>query len=252
MLNPLDLTGYNVLVTGASSGIGTETATLLSQLGARIILVGRNPDRLQRALSHFEGEGHHIEVFDLATVDEIPRLLKTLSDKTGPLNGLVHSAGFRETIPLRLLSASQFENVFRINASVAAGLIKGFRQKGVRGEKASVVLMASVAGLVGQPGIAAYSASKGAVISLTKSLALELAPEGVRVNCIAPAMVDTEMTESIRRSVTPEKFAAIQAMHPLGLGTPRDIAHAVAFLLAPTGRWITGTTLVVDGGYTAH
>ena len=112
--------------------------------------------------------------------------------------------------------------------------------------------MSSVMGIVGQPGIAAYSASKGAVMALCKSLALELAHHEIRINCVAPAVVMTEMSTKFHQQLTPEQVARIESMHPLGIGTPRDVANAVAFLLADTGRWITGSTLVVDGGYLAQ
>lgn len=114
-----------------------------------------------------------------------------------------------------------------------------------------MVFFSSVAGLVGVIGSAAYSASKGAVIALTRSLALELVRDGIRVNCVAPGMVQTEMVEEVQRLLTPEQMQGIAAMHPLGIGRVRDVSNAVAFLLADTSRWITGTTLVVDGGYTA-
>jgi len=103
-------------------------------------------------------------------------------------------------------------------------------------------------GLVGQPAVTAYAASKGALIALAKSLAMEWAGDGIRVNCVAPGHVKTEMAAALQSMLTTEQFAAIEAMHPLGVGTARDVAHAIAFLLADSGRWITGTTLIVDGG----
>ena len=107
-------------------------------------------------------------------------------------------------------------------------------------------------GLVGQTGITAYSVSKGALVSMARSLALELAREGIRVNCVAPGVVQTPMAENAEQKLTPEQHQALEGLHPLGMGTPRDVAYAVAYLLAQTGRWITGTTLVIDGGYTAQ
>jgi len=110
-------------------------------------------------------------------------------------------------------------------------------------------LLSSVAGIVGSAGIPAYSASKGALISLTRSAALELAVSGLRINCVAAGSVETEMLHG--SPYIPEQFEALKRRHALGIGAPRDVAHAIAFLLADTGRWITGSTLVVDGGYSA-
>jgi NAD(P)-dependent dehydrogenase (short-subunit alcohol dehydrogenase family) len=112
--------------------------------------------------------------------------------------------------------------------------------------------LSSVAGIVGQPGIAAYASSKAAVLGLTRCLALELAPEHIRVNCVAPAMVKTEMADQLFKSLSPEQVTEIEQAHPLGIGRPRDVAHAIAFLLSDDARWITGSVLVVDGGYTAR
>lgn len=250
--NPMDLTGRRILVTGASSGIGRETAVLLSELGARLILAGRNTDRLEETRGTLHGEGHVAAPFDLNAVENIGPWLKTLTAAHGPLQGLVHSAGVRQTIALRSLTVPKLEETMRINFTSAVMLTKAFRQTGGSTPGSSVVFLSSVAGMVGEPAISIYSASKAALIGLTKSLAIELARDRVRVNCVAPAFVQSEMSDRVREMLTPEQFEAIEKMHPLGLGTARDVANAVAFLLADTGRWITGSVLVVDGGYSAH
>jgi NAD(P)-dependent dehydrogenase (short-subunit alcohol dehydrogenase family) len=156
------------------------------------------------------------------------------------------------TSPLRITTGANLEELMRVNVTAAFALARAFRQKGVSSPGSSLVFLSSVMGIVGQSGQTAYSASKGALISLTKSLALELSRENIRVNCVAPALVRTEMSNKMLQALTPDQVTQIEAMHPLGIGAPRDVANAIAFLLADTGRWITGTTLVVDGGYTAH
>jgi NAD(P)-dependent dehydrogenase (short-subunit alcohol dehydrogenase family) len=248
----MDLSGRVVLVTGASSGIGRETSILLSQLGARLILAGRDADRLNTAFSQLAGEEHVIEPLDVSTPEQIPGWVKAVASKVGPLSGMVHCAGVHSHRPLKILDAGKFEEVQRINVTSSLMLAKGFRQKGCCTPGASIVLLSSVTGLVGQPGVAAYAASKAAVVGLTRCLAVELASEQIRVNCVAPAMVKTEMTEKFFSSLTPEQIISIEKAHPLGLGRPRDVANAIAFLVSDAARWITGSVLVVDGGFTAQ
>ena len=239
-------------MTGASSGIGRATCKTLSQLGARLVMVGRNAANLEETHSGCTPNAHRVEVFDLAETDEIPAWLQRLAQAEGPLSAVVHCAGVQLVLPLRQCSASHFDEVMAINVNAAVGLAKGLRQPEVHQKGGSLVLLASVMGLVGTPGRAIYCASKGAIIALTKSLALEMARDNLRVNCVAPAYVKTEMFASLENSLGPEQIAMIQRAHPLGIGEASDVANAIAFLIAESGRWITGSTLVVDGGYSAQ
>lgn len=250
--NPMDLSGATVLVTGASSGIGRETAILLSELNARVVLAGRNRERLELTLGSLQGQGHRIEEFDLCRTEEVSKWLRSIVAQTGPLRGIVHSAGIQVTSPIRFVTQKATEEVMRTNLLGAIMLMQAFSQKGCHTENSSSVFIASVVGLVGRPQTSVYAASKAALVGLAKSLAVELANQRIRVNCVAPAFVTGEMLDQVRELVTPEQFSALELSHPLGFGSPRDVANAVAFLLADTGRWITGSTLVVDGGYSAQ
>ena len=251
--NLIDLKDRRILVTGASSGIGRETAILLSQLGAALTVTGRDPERLRQTVEVLEGAGHVAEAFDLSDLDEIPRWMKQLAQRNGPFSGLVHSAGLHKAMPASMASPQMFDTLMRVNVYSGAMLAKGFRQRDCRGPAGgSIVLLSSVAGLVGEPGISAYSASKAAINGMTRSLAVELARERIRVNAIAPGFVKSEMSDRLRESLTDEQFAAIEANHPLGIGRTIDVANGVAFLLSDASLWITGTVMVIDGGYTAH
>ena len=252
MINPFDLTGRTILVTGASSGIGRATAVVLSQLGARLILVARSAEALNQTASLLESPGHVVVPFDLNATDSIPDWLKQVAKEQGALSGLAHAAGVHITRPLRFMSGEQLDGLMRINFTAAMQLAKGFRQRGVCTNPSSIVFVSSVMGLVGQPGVSAYVASKGALVAVARSLGLEFAAEGIRVNCVAPGQVQSRMADVQNESLTEEQRKAVEAMHPLGLGQPEDVAHSIAYLLSNGARWVTGTTLVVDGGYTAH
>ena len=250
--SPFGLCGRTVLVTGASSGIGKETCGLLARLGAKLVLTGRNAERLFAVQQSLSGETHVVEVFDLESGSAtIPEWMKRIASTCGLLDGVVHCAGVHVAMPLMALKPQDFHTAFAMNVVAGAMLARGLRQRAVRGSNPALVFVSSIAGLVGAPGASPYSASKGALTALMRSLALELAAEHIRVNCVAPGFVQTEMTERFGRTLTEQQMARIKEDHPLGIGMPADVANAIAFLLADSSRWITGSTLVVDGGYTA-
>lgn len=249
--NPMDLSGRVVLVTGASSGIGRETAILLSRLGARVAVSGRDGARLAETLGLLEGTGHQSFPFDLADSEKIVDWVKTVATSMGPLYGLAHSAGLHGVLAVRAASAQRIETVMRTNLYSAMLLVRGFCQKGCRSGEGSIVFLSSVAALAGSPALSLYAASKAALLGMTKSLAAELARDQIRINCVTPGMVKSELTDRFEEQLLPDQFEAVARRHLLGIGTARDVAAAIAFLLADTGRWITGTSLIVDGGYTA-
>jgi len=253
MINPLDLTGKTILVTGASSGIGRETAVILSQLGAGVVLSGRNVERLNDTKTMLSEGAHSIEPFDLDNTGQIPVWLQTVAAKAGGLHGMVHCSGVASRMPVRFMTIQQAEALMRANWTSAWALAKGFRQKRVfAGTDGRIVFVSSISALAGQVGATAYASTKGAILSLTRSLAVEFCAEGIHVNAVLPGLVQTEMAEAMSKELTPDQFQTLVAKHPLGLGQPRDVAYAIAFLLAETSRWITGSVLTVDGGYTAQ
>lgn len=252
MINPLDLSDRNILVTGASSGIGRETCILLSKLGAKVLLVARREQELNATLHKMSGTEHSIIPFDLKHVDLIPSWIENIASQHGKLHGLVHCAGIQKSNLIRNFDNAAVQEIMQINFNATYSLVRGYRQKQVYNSPSSIVVLGSVGGLVGMAGNTVYTASKGAVISLVKSAALELARQNIRVNCIAAGLVQSPMLDEYRHQLSEAKFDEMIRDFPLGIGTPLDVANAIAFLLADTGRWITGTTLVIDGGYIAQ
>jgi NAD(P)-dependent dehydrogenase (short-subunit alcohol dehydrogenase family) len=252
MTNPLDLTGRIILVTGASSGIGRAVAVLVSQLGANVILIGRNEIRLGETLASLERRRHRIMVFDLSSTTGLSDCLKEVVLSTGPIHGFVHCAGIQMLGPLKMQHDEDIDRIMKVNVTAAIALSRSLRERTMHANGASFVFVSSIMGMVGAAGRSTYSASKGAIISFTRSLALEVVRDGIRVNCVAPGYVRTPMLDEVSSIVGAGQIQRIAASHPLGIGAPSDVANAVAFLLADTARWITGTTLVVDGGYTAQ
>ena len=252
MINPMDLTGKRILVTGASSGLGREIAIVLSKLGAHITLVARDETRLKAVFDQLESDGNSWVAFDLArNLEKISEWIKKDALENGLFFGLVHSAGIEKMLPVRSVSCQDYDDLMDINTKSAFFLAKGFCQKKCFVPGGGIVFLASVASLVGQSGRSLYCSSKGALVAMAKGMAVELANKKVRVNCVSPGQIETEMIANIKKRMLPEQYEAIVKEHPLGLGHPEDVANAVSFLLAGTGRWITGTNLVVDGGFTA-
>lgn len=248
----LRLAGRTVLITGASSGIGRAAAVAASRQGARMALLARRADVLEDVVAELDGDGHVAVAFDVTRSADVASVLRDIVNQTGPLDGLLHAAGAHAATPLRAVRAQKVDELFALNVTTALMFAKGFRHPSVRGSDPSIVLMSSAVGLTGEVGVSAYAASKAAVAALARSLALEVAREGIRVNSIAAGVVHTAMTEHMRANVGSTGWDAIAAAHPLGIGTAEDVADAALYLLSPASRWVTGTALVVDGGYTAR
>lgn len=248
-----ELDNKTIVITGTSSGIGRACAVHCAKAGAKVALIGRDEIRLNQTADSISNANFRIYRQELTDYEGLPGLVEKIVDDLGMISGFIHAAGIETVLPLKLTTSSHFEKAFAVNVIAAFELIKAIvKKKHVNPEGASMILISSVMGVVGQPTKTVYSASKGALIAGTRSLALELARARIRVNCVSPGMVKTGMSESLLEKVTPEALDAILKAHPLGIGTADDVANACLFLLSDSARWITGTNLLVDGGYTAQ
>lgn len=248
MKNPMDMTGKHVLVTGAGSGIGRATAVLLSELNASVVLVGRDIEKLKETSAALANPQFAIEPFDLSNSDEIVDWMRSLATRHGRLAGLANCAGIQSFHPLRALSVKALDRLLRVNTVASAMLMKAIQFADCGCDEASVVMVSSTAALLGVPANGAYGASKAAVLALVRTSALELINRGIRVNAVAPALVETDMVQRTRETMTTDAFEGMVRAHPMGIGRPEDVANAVCFLLSGASRWITGATLVIDGG----
>jgi len=252
MINPMDLSGKNILVTGASSGIGKEIATYLSKLGANVILVARNVEGLKATLSQLEDGKHIYYAFDVTKIGEIGALMDDIIKDDRILDGFVHSAGTYWTMPIRNLKYEDIHRVMLVNFYAFVEFSKIFSKKKYNNCGGSIVGISSVASFAGAKGCTAYCASKSALDSAVRVMALEFAGKNIRVNTVNPSWIRTEMYDDVGSLFDRETFANLLKRQPIGLGRPSDVAHAVAFLLSEASRFITGTSLKVDGGYLAQ
>ena len=242
--NPFTLKGKTILVTGASSGIGQATAVECAQMGAEVVITGRDTERLQ-ATADLVGNLKAQIAADLTNKEDVERLVASLP----PLDGAVLCAGNSTTLPLQFGSREKFDEMFNVNFFAPVELLRLMYKKKVLQKGASVVLIASIGGTHSfMPGNGVYGASKAALNSLMKYAAREYASRKIRVNSICPGMVDTPLIH--RGTITEEQLAEDAKRYPLGrYGKPDDIANGAVYLLSDASSWLTGHDLVIDGGF---
>lgn len=246
--NPYSLEGKTVLVTGASSGIGQSTAIECSKMGASVIVSGRNEERLSITLEKLEGTGHSMIVANLDDETAIEKIVETASQ----LNGCVCNAGIGlGTKPAVFYKKKELEQIFTTNTISSVLLLKGLIKRKKLLNHSSVVFTSSIEGnAITTIGNGMYGMSKAALTAYAKTMALELAPKGIRCNVVTPGMVKTPLTAPTRE-LTQEQLDANAAKYPLGrYGNPQDIAWGIIYLLSDAACWITGTVLKIDGGIT--
>jgi len=237
------LADKTVLVTGASSGIGRQIALSCAAAGATIIATGRDAGRLDELLTKLQGPQHRALVADLGGDEGI----KSVAD-IGKIDGVVHSAGISALAPMRLVSRAHIESQLNVNLVGPMLLTQQLLLRNAIRPQGSILFVSSISAHIGVHGVAAYSASKGALEAMTRSLSMEVARKKLRANCVAPGLVQTPLLEAARS--TAGGLEETEAHYPLGFGQPEDVANAAIFFLSEASRWITGATLVLDGGHT--
>lgn len=248
---PFSLKQKKIIVTGASSGIGREIAIQCAGAGARILALGRDEARLKATIEAC-GEGHAYYQVDLASPTQINDII-TFFAECAPIHGIVHAAGVSPTLPFRTMKSKQITDAFQVNLFSAIELIQILLKPGIRAtEGVSVVMISSVMSEVGEKAKSLYAMTKASSVALIKSLALEYADKSVRFNAISPSVVNTPLTEKSVYRRDEESMRAVLVQHPLGLGNPQDVAYAALYLQSDASRWVTGTNMIVDGGYLAR
>ena len=244
--NPFSLNGKTVLVTGASSGIGQETAIQCSKLGAKLIITARNEERLKDTLSQLEGEGHQMMIAELTNQADIDELVS----KVEHLNGVVLCAGKGMTSPFPFSTREKYDDIFNINFFAPVELLRLLVKKKKLQKESSVVFVSSIGGNGSYSlGNGVYGASKAAICSTMKFCARELAPKKIRVNSVNPGMVNTRLIQG--GAISEEQHKLDMEKYPLKrYGEPEDIAYGIIYLLSDASSWVTGHSLVIDGGIT--
>lgn len=244
--NPFSLQNRTILVTGASSGIGRTTAIECSMMGAHVIITGRNQVRIDEVKHELNGTGHLGVIADLTQEDQLMNLV----DQLPIVDGVVLCAGQGTVVPFKMADRKKINPVFEINYFAPVELLRLLIKKKKLANESSVVFVSSIGGVDSITiGNSIYGASKAAFNSAMRFCALELAPKKIRVNSVCPGMVNTNLIKG--GAVSDEQHQADMLKYPLKrYGEPEDIAHGIVYLLSAASSWVTGHSLVIDGGYT--
>lgn len=241
--NPFTLEGKTILVTGASSGIGRGIAIACSKMGATVIINGRNEQRLAETMTEMQGEENISLAADLSDSNSLTEMVSRLPK----LDGIVHCAGIGQRVLCKQLQEADLDTMMDVNFKAPVMLQTEILKQKKINKGASIVFIASIASDSPSIGNAIYSASKGAIISYANCLALELAPRKIRVNCILPAMIWTDLI--LKGGITEEELKEDEKKYPLKrYGKPEDIANLSIYLLSNAAAWMTGSSIKITGG----
>ena len=253
MINPMDLTGKHIVVTGASSGLGRQTCITASQLGAKVSLIARNEEKLQETVSLMDGTGHGIFSFDVTQIDAIENLIKTIVERNGKINGLVHAAGVFPRKPLSMTKHEFLSDMMNLHVYSFVEIVRVIGKKKMSEDGASIVAVSSASTISADKGQIAYIATKGALDRVIRPMAVELGESRkFRINTVNPGWIKTDMYYSFIEEQGQERMDEILAPCFLGPSEPVDVANTIAFLLSDASKMITGQNVVIDGGWTIH
>lgn len=240
--NPFSLENKTILVTGASSGIGRATAIECSKLGAHVVITGRNEERLAETFSQLEGEDHIQIVADLSKQEDIDKLIA----KTPALNGLVNNAGQNSLVTVNYIEQTDLDTIYQTNVFAPILLTKGLLKKRKILKGGSIVFTSSISASLSTPANGIYASSKAAIDSFMRTCAVELGGRGIRANAVLPGTIETTLGIG---ALPEEMIAKDKELYALRrYGKPEEIAHAIIYLLSDAAAWVTGTSLVIDGG----
>lgn len=244
-MNAFDLSGKNILVSGASSGLGRQCAITISKHGGNVIATGRKPEKLQKTFDNLEGDGHLQIAADLTKQDDIENLVERIP----VLNGVIYSTGISDLNPARFVTREVLEKTFRISFDASVLLTSSLlAKKKLQKNNCSLLFISSISTRYPFVGGAMYISAKAALEGYARTLAVELAPRGIRSNCIAPAFVKTPMLDDTASNYSQEAVDKIEAQQLLGLGEPEDVANTAVFFVSDASKWITATNLILGGG----
>ena len=246
MNNIINLTNKTFVVTGAGSGIGREAAKVLSEQGAKVVMLDLNQEGLDETKALLTGEGHIIRTVDLTSFENLPELVKEIIAETGAVDGLVHCAGISSRKPLNVLRPEGFSKVMDVNFYSFEELTRLFSKRGNMNDGGSIVVMSSISSIRGYKAKAEYCVSKAAVDAFVRCMALELAPKRIRINSVMAAEVLTPLALKARE--TNAMVGAADFVAPLGPSEPYEVANTIAFLLSDATKTITGASILIDGG----
>ena len=247
MYNPFALKDKTILITGASSGIGAEAAIQCSKMGGKLIITGRDKERLEKTFSQLEGQGHEQHIADLTREDEINNLVDTIP----VLDGIVLNAGIGLTKIIKFLKKDDIDTIFMTNFKSPVLISQKLLASKKVNKGSSFVFISSIAPRVISPGNSMYAATKGAMNAFAKTLAKEVAPQKIRVNCIQPGTIKTLLLAS--KANSDDQWAVDEKKYLIGrFGVPEDIAYLIIYLLSDASQWMTGTGIIIDGGHSLY